>query len=455
MSGKGGGSGEDVLENLSERKKTLLEARFFRQPPSSLDGLSTGSRSTSNSPASFQKHQQQQGQTNGGRMGRGSSPSSFLSPDSLGRQKSAEPTVLDMTDSNSRSQTGEEQGGGGNEQLFQHTSALQRAPVSIAAAATAAAAAVANAAVGQQQQRQSQTALPPLPPSSNYKAREKDMATAAQLLLCSPGNASNNSCDKLPLAAAAMGHGYQIRDKGLYPSIQPTHVSTPAAAAGAMAASSRLPGSSTAAAAAAAGAPPLPAGCSPKSSTTDSTTTVTAVAAAALAAAAGGRKRPRTTSLSIEAPQNQHPSSTPAPYKSPTEEGIRPPSMSPSRMAGDGSGKSRTIVSYFTPSGAGGGGGGEGTTATAAVVVVLVVEVEEEEEECCKGRRAMQPEGAVRTVVVIPAVVVAVVVSLSKRRCGARYTTWNGSCRSRWESWDGCGGRKRSRRRCQWDFGRS
>lgn len=86
MSGKGGGGGgegEDVLENLSERKKTLLEARFFRQPPSSLDGLSTGSRSTSNSPASFQKQHQQQGQAGGGGgMGRGSSPmpSSFLSP---------------------------------------------------------------------------------------------------------------------------------------------------------------------------------------------------------------------------------------------------------------------------------------------------------------------------------------------------------------------------------------
>ena len=50
--GGGGSSGSnDLIEGLSERKKTLLEARIFGKPPSSLDGLSTGTRSASCSPA--------------------------------------------------------------------------------------------------------------------------------------------------------------------------------------------------------------------------------------------------------------------------------------------------------------------------------------------------------------------------------------------------------------------
>ena len=53
---------EDLIEGLSERKKSLLEARIFGKPPTSLDGLSTGTRSASSSPAAFHRMQQQQQQ---------------------------------------------------------------------------------------------------------------------------------------------------------------------------------------------------------------------------------------------------------------------------------------------------------------------------------------------------------------------------------------------------------
>lgn len=353
--------GNEVLENLSERKKNLLEARFLRQAPSSLDGLSTGSRSTSCSPASFQK--QHQGLVNEEGMGRSPTPSLFLSPGILGRQKSAEPTVLDMTDTNS----------GGDESRenclqtslptsHRHSFAVAAPPVA-AAAAGSIRAVNAHGTSSHDLPRHLPKSHPPQPP---YKPRGKEDA-----FLASQHNNPKNSGGKNVRQAEQGQEGRNHTDvKALQLSSPFSRDNTATLIADRLSASVRETSHESIGAAA---GPPVPAATSlpslggnkgaPSSGTcmtaSESHTVapasmcMTANVSAAATAASVGKKRPRTSGLVIEEPPAHQPH-LPASQKSPVDDGSRPPSMSPGRMAADGVGKTRTIVSYFHPSGAGG-----------------------------------------------------------------------------------------------------
>jgi len=93
----------------------------------------------------------------------------------------------------------------------------------------------------------------------------------------------------------------------------------------------------------------------------------------------------------------------------------------------------------------GGEEGEEGAIVTTAVLGVG--EGEEEEGVDCKGRRAMRVEEEEEEEVAV--------VRLLKKRCVSRCRIWRGSCRRQWGNWDGCGGRRRSRRLCLWGCARS
>lgn len=353
--------GNEVLENLSERKKNLLEARFLRQAPSSLDGLSTGSRSTSCSPASFQK--QHQGLVNEEGMGRSPTPSLFLSPGILGRQKSAEPTVLDMTDTNS--------GGDESRENCLQTSlpTSHRHSFAVAAPPVAAAAAGSIRAVnghGTSSHDLSRHLPKSHPPQPSYKPRGKEDA-----FLASQHNNPKNSGGKNVRQAEQGQEGRNHTDvKALQLSSPFSRDNTTTLVADRLSASVRETSPESIGAAA---GPPLPAATSlpslggnkgaPSSGTcmtaSESHTAapasmcMTAHVSAAATAASVGKKRPRTSGLVIEEPPAHQPH-LPASQKSPVDDGSRPPSMSPGRMTADGVGKTRTIVSYFHPSGAGG-----------------------------------------------------------------------------------------------------